>query len=224
MRVSPSVMPSRRILSDPKDRARSAAATVAIHLVIATALLTGFNLHRERQTADSLKTFDVAPPTPPPESAAGPARQDAPSPAGRRATPSPVVAPVARIPTAQPVAAAPMAGNGSAASAGAAPSGTGSGSGGTGEGGGDGGGGRTIGTEARLLSGNRGRVPRELLRMFGQDEGFAHLLLTISETGRVSGCSVMQGDREYGGRWRSVPDHAAAKPLVTSSRHRWPTD
>lgn len=184
-------MPSRHLLSDPSDRARSAAATALIHLAIAAVLLGGLTLQRERRVEERLKTFDVPPPPPPLEPAPSPGPQDAPAPAGRRADPSPIVAPPATLPVAQPVAAAPIAGSGSASSAGAASSGSGTGSGGSGTGGS--GGGRAIGTEARLLSGNRGRVPRELLRGFARDDGFAHLLLTIDEGGRVAACSVIQG-------------------------------
>lgn len=188
-------MSSRRILSEPSDRTRSAVATVVIHLVIGATLLTGFNLHRERRAEENLKTFDVEPPlvAPPPsvEPAPGPQVREIPAPAGLRADATPIVAPPAKTPAVQPIAAAPVAGNGLSAMSGAASDGMGTGSGGTGARGG--GGERSIGTEARLLSGNRGRVPRELLRAFVQDEGFAHLLLTIGESGSVTGCSAIQG-------------------------------
>lgn len=189
-------MPPRDLLSDPNDRARSAAATALIHLGIAAVLLGGLTFDRERRAEDSLKTFDVAPPpvSPPPANPAPSAEpRDAPAPTGRRADPSPIVAPPETLPVVQPIAAAPVAGSGSSSTAGAASSGSGTGSGGTGTGTGGGGGGRAIGTEARLLSGNRGRVPRELLRGFAARDGFAHLLLTIDEGGRVAACSVIQG-------------------------------
>lgn len=186
-------MRRNRTLSDSRDRARSAAATLAIHLALGTAFLTGLALQPERRVDESLKTFDVdSPPPPPPvEPNPDPAPRDDPAPAGRKADPSPIVAPPARLPIPQPVAAAPVAGTGSSSNAGAAASGSGTGAGGSGSGRGGGGGG--IGTEARLISGNRGRVPRHLLRPFAADHGYAHLLLTIGETGRVTQCAILQG-------------------------------
>lgn len=195
MRVLHLAMTSNYTLSDPRDRARSVAATAAIHLALGAALLTGLALKVDRKADDGLKTFDVAPPPPTPPVVSeqpNPAPSEQPAPAGKKADPSSIVAPPARLPSPQPVAAAPVPGMGSSPSAGAAASGTGTGAGGTGSGWG-GGGARTIGTEARLLSGNRARLPRQLLRAIAADRGFAHLLLTIGETGRVTGCSVIQG-------------------------------
>lgn len=181
-------------MPDSRDRARSAAATLAIHVALGAAFLTGLALQPERRLDDSLKTFNVAPPPPPPpiEPQSGSAPRDDAASAGRKADPSPIVAPPARLPTPQPVSAAPVAGSGASSSAGAAASGSGTGAGGTGSGRGGGGSGG-IGTEARLLSGNRARLPRQLLRAFTADRGYAHLLLTIGETGRVTGCSVIHG-------------------------------
>lgn len=198
-------------LSDPGDRARSVAATALIHLALATALLTGLKLHRERPPEDVMKAFDVMPPPVPPpvDPAPSPGIQESPAPAGRKADPSPIVAPPARIPTVQPLVAATVAGDGSASRAGAAASGSGSGSGGMGIGGG---GGRAIGTKARLLSGNRGRVPRHMLKSFARDNGFAHLLLTIGETGSVTGCSVIQGTGNL------TVDQALCQIMVSQSR------
>lgn len=188
-------MRSKFTLSNPRDRARSVAATAGIHFALGVALLTGLAMKADRRADNGLKTFDVeSPPTippPPVEPAPSHERRDEPAPLGRMAEPSPLVAPPAKLPTVQPIAAAPLAGRGFSATSGSAPSGAGTGSGGTGVG--VGGGGRSIGTEARLLSGNRGRVPRELLRAFDQTEGLAHLLLTIGESGDVTGCSVIQG-------------------------------
>ncbi len=187
-------MPSNLTLSDPRDRARSVAATAAIHLALGVALLTGLALKVDRHPDVGLKTFAVIPPPPPPLSSPdrpNPSQRDRPAPTGKKADASPIVALPTRLPTVKPVAAAPIAGTGSSSNAGADASGNGIGSGGTGTGAGGGGGG--IGTKARLLAGNRGRVPRELLRVLAADNGFAHLLLTIGETGTVTGCSVIQG-------------------------------
>ena len=186
-------MGSNLILSDSRDRARSAAATAAIHLALGTAFLTGLALQPQRQTDESLKTFDVAPPPLPPPPITrqqSPAPTDKATPAGKKADPNPIVAPPVRLPNPQPIAAAPVAGAGSSASAGAAANGRGTGAGGAGDGRGGSGG---IGAEARLISGNRGRVARHLLRPFAADNGYAYLLLTISESGRVTGCGVTQG-------------------------------
>lgn len=188
-------MTSSFSLSDPRDRARSVAATAAIHLALGAALLTGLALNVERKADDGLKMYDVAPPPPPPPAtpeqlSSAPSQQ--PAPAGKKAEPSRIVAPPARLPAPKSVPAAPLAGTGSSSSAGTAVSGSGTGAGGAGSGRG-GGGGRAIGTEARLLSGNRARLPRQLLRAFAADRGYAHLLLTVGESGRVTGCSVIQG-------------------------------
>lgn len=197
MRVATVTMRRNHYLADSRDRARSAAATVAIHVALGAAFLTGLAMQPERRTDDSLKTFDVAPPPPPPppiEPQAGPAPRDNPAPAGQKADPSPIVAPPARLPSPQPIAAAPIAGTGAVSNAGAAASGSGTGAGGAGSGrGGGANGGGGIGTEARLISGNRARVARHLLRPFAADRGYAHLLLTIGETGRVTRCDIIQG-------------------------------
>ncbi len=198
-------------LSDRRDRARSAAATAAIHLALGIAFLTGLALQPERRAENSLKTFDVEPPHPPPPIKVTPDKppSEASAPAGKKADPSPIVAPPARLPSPQPIAAAPIAGSGTSFNAGAAASGSGTGASGNGAPRGGGGG---IGTEARLLSGNRGRVPRQLLRPFAADQGFAHLLLTIGESGRVTGCSVIQGTGS------DVVDQTMCQILIGQSR------
>lgn len=188
-------MPVDRFMSDPRDRARSIAATVIVHLVLGTALLTGLALHPGRRAEDSLKTFDVAPAPPPPvaaEPSPTPRTKERAAPEGREAQATPVVAPPARLPTVQPIAAAPVAGSAASPDAGAAFSGVGTGAGGLGSRGGRGGDGRgEIGTGARLISGNRGRLPGRLLRPFAADRGYADLLLTVGESGRVTGCSIL---------------------------------
>lgn len=184
-------------MSDPQDRARSIAATVAIHIALGAALLTGLALKADRHADDGLKTFDVVPPPPPPppEPIIEPPSKmpdEQPAPAGKKAEPSPIVAPPARLPTPQQVAAAPVAGSGSDGNAGAAASGSGTGAGGTGNGSGGGGRGAGLGNDAQLLGGFRGRVSRQLLQPFAASNGYAHLVLTIGETGRVTACNVLQ--------------------------------
>jgi protein TonB len=178
--------------SDRRDRAKSAAATLAIHLVLAAAFLAGLAIQTKRASDDGLKTFDVreAPPPPPiPTELSKPAERR-PAPEGVKSDPSPIVAPPARLPTPQPIAAATVSGSGASTTTGAGSSGTGTGAGGSG---GGRGGNFGIGVEARLLSGNRSRLSRQLLRSLAADRGYAHLLLTVAEDGRVTNCSVMQG-------------------------------
>jgi len=186
-------MASNIFQSDARDRAKSAVATGAIHLTLGAVFLMGLAIHPERRPDDGLKTFDVEEPPPPLPLVSKPrptAKNESAAP-GEKADPSPIVAPPAKLPTPQPVAPAPVAGTGTSSNAGAAASGSGTGAGESGTG--RGGSGNGIGTEARLLSGNRSRLPRGLLRPFAADRGYAHLLLTVSESGSVVGCEVMKG-------------------------------
>lgn len=207
-------MSSNIFQSEARDRAKSAAATAAIHLALGALFLTGLAIHPERKPDDGLKTFDVEEPPPPPPpplvSEPSPTARNEPAPSGEKADPSPIVLPTARLASPQPIAAAPLAGTGSSSSAGAAASGSGTGAGGTGPGGG--GGGSGIGTEARLVSGNRSRLPRALLRPFAADRGYAHLLLTVSERGSVVDCTVMQGTGS------DAVDHALCQVMIRQSR------
>src|SRR5690606_9001542 len=180
------------------EKAKAAAAALVIHVAIGAAFLTGLATDVAQRESEALQTFDITP-LPPPVIDVEPddsAPSGDPGEAGSKAEPTPVVAPEPEIelPAESPVAAAPVPGQGAAASAGAAAAGTGTGAGGSGTGlGGGGSGGSGIGTEARLLSGNRSRVSGRLLRQFGVDRGYAHLLLTVAATGRVTDCSVIQG-------------------------------
>lgn len=195
MGVSTNAMRSTFTLSDQRDRARSVAATAAIHLALGTALLAGLALKFDRKADDALKTFDVVPmasPPPPAPDRLEPTATDRPSLAGKQADPSPILAPPERLPRPKTIAAAPVAGTGSSSIVGAAASGSGAGAGGTGDGGGGGNGGGGIGTDAHMLGGYRGRVARQLLQPFAADHGYAHLVLTIADTGRVSACGVIQ--------------------------------
>ena len=178
------------------DRAKAALAAVLVHAAIGAAFLTGLVVDVSERPSDVLQTFDVTLPPPPPlvvEEAESAPKGD-PGEAGKKAEPTPIVAPKPKIvlPAKPPVAAAPVAGQGAAPSAGAANAGTGTGAGGSGTGLGGGGSGGAV-SDARLLGGNRGRISRHLLRPFAEDRGYAHLLLTIARTGRVTGCSVLQG-------------------------------
>ena len=205
------MMRTDAFLPDPRDRARSVAATAAIHLALGVAFLTGLAVPLERRTDDSLKTFDVEQPAPPPRiTEPSPIVTSTPAPAGPKADPSQIVALPARLPLPQSIAAAPVAGSGSSANAGAGAAGTGVGAGGSGIG--TGGGGNGIGTEARLLSGRRARLPRALLRPFAASNGFADLFLTVSEHGNVSDCRVLQGTGS------AAVDHALCNVMIGQSR------
>lgn len=185
-------MRSNTFQSDPRDRVKSAAATVAIHLALGAAFLTGLVIKPERRTDDSLKTFDVEQPLPPPpETDLSPIAKSAPAPAGRKADPSPIVVPPARIPSPQPVAAAPVAGSGSSTNAGAVANGTGTGAGGSGYGSGSGGNG-TGRTGARLVSGGLGRRDYRQIAAMGSPRGDAELLLLINRVGRVEQCRAVR--------------------------------
>ena len=181
------------------DKAKAIAAVVAVHAGLAALIIIGPRSEPERAGYPSTQLIDVAlppppPPPPPPEQRPAPRPEREQGAAGKKAEPSPVVAPPPRLPARTPVPAAPVAGTGSASTAGAAAAGTGPGAGGsgTGRGGGGSGGGGGIGTDVRLLGGNSSRLPARLLRQFTADRGYAHLWLTIAETGRVTDCSVLQ--------------------------------
>lgn len=193
MRVSLNAMGRNTFQSDPRDRAKSAAATGAIHLALGAAFLTGLALHPERISEDSLKTFNVAePPPPPPITEATPrptVRQSEPT--GKRANPSPIAAPPARLSTPQPVAAAPVTGSGSSSNAGTAASGTGTGAGVSGDG--SGGGGKGTGrVGARLVSGGLGRRDYRQIAAMGSPRGDAELLLLVNTVGRVERCRALR--------------------------------
>lgn len=194
--------------SDPRDRARSAAATAAIHVALGVAFLTGVAIKPERRTDDSLKTFDVEQPSPPPPmTEIRPIVESAPAPAGPKADPSPIVAPPAWLPSPQSVAAAPAAGTGSSANAGGAATGTGTGAGGSGDGGN--GAGRT---GARLVSGGLGRRDYRQIAAMGSTRGNAELLLLINPAGRVEQCRAMRSSGD------TAVDNALCQTLLERAR------
>lgn len=179
------------------DRAKAIASVAAIYAAMIAAMLLV-------RTDTSPRTVESTPPVlieieepliPPPEPEPGKAREEEGA-AGKKDEPTPIVAPEPKIilPAKPPVAAAPVAGTGLSPNAGAATAGTGPGAGGsgTGRGGGGSGGGGGLGSEARLLGGNSAKLPSRLLRQFNTDRGYGYLLLTVTEAGRVSDCSVLQ--------------------------------
>ena len=228
-------MSARRSLETNADRAKAAAAAVAVNLFLGLALITGLALRDERRREEMLETFDVALSPPPPpaieEKTAENAKRDPQGAPGRKAEPSPVVALPSPIPRPTPVIAAPTPGAGNAASSGNSDRGTGPGAGGTGTGtGGGGSGAGGIGSEARLLGGNRSRLPSRMLRDIPQSGGYAHLLLTVGAAGRVTGCEVLTSsgfeviDQALCGvmirnsRWQPARDRAG-QPLTVKVRY-----
>jgi protein TonB len=192
-------MPSYRANVSRPDKAKAIAGIVVVYAVIAGAvLLMPSDAPLRMGEGEPTVLIDVQEPPepqPPPEEQPGRAEEEEGA-AGKKAEPTPIVAPkpAVVVPATPPVPAAPIAGTGSATTAGAATTGTGPGAGGsgTGRGGGGSGGGGGGGSEARLLGGNSARLPSRLLRAFAADRGYAHLWLTIAETGRVIDCNVLQ--------------------------------
>ena len=201
------------------DKAKAVAGVVVVYAVIVGAALMMPSDSPLRQAENEptvlIDVKQPPEPQPPPEEDPGKAEEEEGA-AGKKAEPTPIVAPkpVIELPAKPPVPAAPIAGTGSATTSGAATTGTGPGAGGsgTGRGGGGSGGGGGIGSEARLLGGNSARLPSRLLRVFTADRGFGHFWLTISESGRVTGCSVMQttGDAQV--------DQALCSLMIRQSR------
>lgn len=192
-------MPGYRAEPSRPDKAKAIAGVAAVYVVVvAAALMMPSDSPLRLGEQEPTVLIDVMPtpePQPPPEEQAGKAEEEEGA-AGKKAEPTPVVAPkpAIEVPTTAPIMAAPVAGTGSATTAGAATTGTGPGAGGsgTGRGGGGSGGGGGIGSEASLLGGNSARLPSRLLRSFTADQGYAHLWLTVADSGRVTDCSVLQ--------------------------------
>ena len=211
-------MPYRAEPSGP-DKAKAITAVAALYALMIGALLLVRNDSAVRM-ADNEPTVlidvnELPPPQPPPKTDPGKAEEEEGA-AGKKAEPTPVVAPKPRVvvPAKPPVAAAPIPGTGSASTAGAATAGIGPGAGGsgTGRGGGGSGGGGGIGAPPRLLGGNQGRVPSHLLRGFAANRGQAILWLTVSESGRVTRCSVFQTSGQ------TPVDDALCNLMATRSR------
>lgn len=212
-------MPNYRADPSRPDKAKAIAGVVAVYAVMigAALLMPSDSPLRigENEPTVLIDVNQLPEPQPPPEEEPGKAEEEEGA-AGKKAEPTPVVAPKPKlvVPAKSPVVAAPIAGTGSAPTAGAATAGTGPGAGGsgTGRGGGGSGGGGGIGSEARLLGGNSAKLPSRLLRQFAADRGYGYLLLTISEAGRVSDCSVLQSTGSAG------VDQALCGLMVRQSR------
>lgn len=184
-------MSSYRGTADAPDKAKAIAAVIAVHVVLAAAILSGLNVRIVSHAVEQLKTFDILQPPPPPSKPPPPTPRPARArleegAAGKKAEPSPVVAPAPRIPAQSPLPAAPVAGTGSGSTAGAATSGTGTGAGGAGTGPGGGGG---EFTPARRIT----KIPdREYRRLAstGLPNGSVGVTIKVDVDGSVSNCRI----------------------------------
>lgn len=182
--------------ADNPDRMKALGGVVVVHAALAAIILSGLTVHTVTQTAERLKTFDIAvpppPPQPPPPQQVSDRAKDQEGAAGRKALPTPVVAPQPRIviPAKPPVVAAPVAATGSAATADAATAGSGTGAGGSGTGRGGGGRGDFSGfTPARMLN----KIPdREYRRISGGriPRGSATIAFRVDRDGQLSNCRI----------------------------------
>lgn len=201
-----------------RERAKSLAAVIAIHLALGYALLAGLTPRIVETVEASLKLFEVSevpppPPiveVPPPPKESKSAPEGEPSPPNIRSVATPVVAPPPEVKIEvppPPIAAAPLPAEGSDRTSGAAPvagpgtgaggvgSGTGSGgrgagtgAGGTGNGAGPGG----VAVGARLV---RGRLrnsdyPRSAAR--AKAGGTVMVSYEVGADGRVRDCRIMK--------------------------------
>jgi len=179
-----------------RDRAWAIAGVVAIHGLLAYALISGLAMRVSERASDSLDLIDSVlplpplPAPPPPDEPSKPKGE--PSPPNLKAVPSPVVALPRVIPAPSPIGAAPVASTGSAPSAGAsniAGPGTGAGGVGTGLGGGGVGG---SGNRAQLIRGQLmdSDYPDSARRAGA--EGSVAVSFTVRPDGRVSGCQIVK--------------------------------
>jgi protein TonB len=179
-----------------RDRLWAIAGVVAIHGLLAYALLSGLALRVSERASDSLDLIDIVIPLPPPEAPPPPDEpskpKGEPSPPNLKAVPSPVVAPPPKIPTSSSIVAAPVPSTGSAPSAGAsnvAGPGTGAGGAGTGLGGGGSSGG---GSQAQLIAGRLMDSDYPIAAKRAGIEGAVAVRFTIRPNGRVSGCEIVK--------------------------------
>lgn len=183
-----------------RDRKKTLTLVLLIHIALGAGLLHGLAGEPLRRTAETVATFDVRLPEPPP--LVIPPTENA-SPDKRKAgatdlsaRPAPVVpVPRVRLPVPLRIAASKEAApdSASAANAGAGlVSGTGTGSGSDGNGFGGGGSGSGSGgifaSEARLVSGNLSRGDYRRIRGFGAPRGQAVLGIEVGAEGRLTRC------------------------------------
>ncbi len=233
------------------DRIKSAAAVIALHLLLGWALIAELGVPVAEKVNDSLALFDLEPEAVPPpplaENIPAPAKDKRPegaaSPPNLHATPTEIVAPIPQIPLflPPPLIAAPIAGAGAAPSAGAADirgPGTGSGGEGVGTGSGNSGDG-TGGGGGRELRWLKGEITPEDYPSRALDAGISGtvgLRFVVGVDGRVSDCRVTRtsGNSELDEvtcrlirkRFRYLPKTEASGrrvPGVVSGEHEWRT-
>lgn len=187
-----------------RDRMWAVAGVVAVHGMLAYALLSGLAMRVSERASESLKLVDIAlpepppPPPPPPEESSKPKGE--PSPPNLKAVPTPVVAPPRRIPAPSPVAAVPVPSTGAAPSAGASNI-TGPGTGAGGAGSGLGGGGAGSGGGARRAQWIAGGVSNGDYRRIAGGRipiGTADLVLRINSDGRPGSCRTAKSSGDPG--------------------------
>jgi protein TonB len=188
-------MPSYRGTADTPSKAKAIVAVVAVHALLAAAILTGLNVSVVSKVVERLQTIDVRlvpPPQPPPPPPREPKKAELEEgAAGKKAEPSPIVAPKPRIPVRSPLSAAPVAGTGSATTSGAAISGSGTGAGGSGAGRGGGGADYSRFTPARLVR-NLSRGDYRRLAGGLLPAGRAMVSLRVETNGVASDCRIVR--------------------------------
>lgn len=185
-------MPSYQGTADRPDRAKAAAAVIAVHVALAFVIMSGLNVRMVGEAVQALKTFNLEQPPPPPPVPPRPrphpekVKEAAGAPA-RKAEPAPVVAPPPRIPAPSPLPAAKVAGTENASTWGAGSAGNDTGAGGSGNG--PGGGGSAAFTPARKLT----KIPDREYRRFaatGIASGSVAVTIRVNADGSVSNCRV----------------------------------
>lgn len=202
----------RRDLTEPKDRLRSAAAVVLIHVALGYALISSLGYTVVPKPADALKLFDLTdePPPPPPivpprpEHAAKPTHkpkdaEGAAAPPALRNTPTEIAAPKPPVERPTPLPAAPIAGQGTAPAAGAAMTpGPGTGRGGIGNGlgsglsgnGTGGGGAGGLASPPRQIAGDISDDDYPRSALIARSQGTVYFRFTVEPDGRVSDCGI----------------------------------
>jgi protein TonB len=174
-----------------RDRIWAIAGVIAVHGLLAYALLSGLAARVSKQAGDSLKLIDVVIPLPPPPPTVSSKPKGEPPPPNLKAVPTPLVAPPPKLPAPSPIVAAPVPSTGSAASAGASNI-AGPGTGASDVGNGLGGGGPGGGSHAKRIQGQLRNSDYPLSARIAGIEGVVAVRFTIQPDGRVSGCQVLK--------------------------------
>ncbi len=196
-------MPTYRGTADRPDQAKAIAGVVAVHVALAFLILSGLNVSTVERAVETLKTFTIPKPLPPPErpppAQKSSVRQEVTKLAStpkKRSEPMPVAAPVANTPMPSPLPATSIAGSGSALNAGGSTQG---GAGGAATGSGAGRGGAvdySRFTPAQLIQ-NLSRSDYRTIAKGRLPRGRAMLSLRVEQSGIPTHCDVVRssGDR-----------------------------